>query len=129
MTSNPNDTELREQLDRFVVSMIRTYSPDDVLRPLEEGVSYMAYDRDSAVDFLEALLATQRNNLLAEILEELPEKRKLVEPVTKRPVDNLGDKVEIDVDADMRGSLIFVQDNGFNQALDEITALIRKRMV
>lgn len=67
---------------------------------------------------------TYVNSKLLALKESMPEKRKLFEPVTKRPVNNIGDKVWIDIDADLKGSLAFIQDNGYNQAIDTVTALI-----
>lgn len=54
-----------------------------------------------------------------------PEKRELAEPVTGRPV-SYGDKVTVDVEADPKGSLIFVQNNGFNMALNQYEQNIRQ---
>ena len=52
------------------------------------------------------------------VAEAKPEKRELIEPVTGKPVSR-GDKVTFDVEADPRGSLIFVQNNGYNMALNQ----------
>lgn len=56
----------------------------------------------------------------------------LFEPVTRREVF-MGDKVGIDLDADVKGSLIFIQDNGKNtlraeqrQSIDSIIDKWRK---
>lgn len=57
--------------------------------------------------------------LKSALLECVPEERELIEPVTKRKVTT-GDKVGIDLDADTRGSLKFIQDNGFNQARQQV---------
>ena len=52
------------------------------------------------------------------VVEAKPEKRELIEPVTGESVSS-GDKVTVDVEADPRGSLIFVQNNGYNMGLDQ----------
>jgi hypothetical protein len=54
-----------------------------------------------------------------QLKKAIPEKRKLFEPVTKRPVGP-GGKAMIDLLADREGSLIFIQDNGYNQAIDDL---------
>lgn len=65
-----------------------------------------------------------QQSIKQDLLDLLPEKRKLIEPVTKRLVNNIGDKVGIDLEADTRGSLKFIQDNGFNQAIDQLRQAI-----
>src|SRR6187549_2774553 len=68
-----------------------------------------------ATDQLLELIISSNNQLIDKLLGELPEKRKLIEPVTKREVGD-NDRVGIDLDADTKGSLVFIQDNGFNSA-------------
>lgn len=64
--------------------------------------------------------------LMREIVAEgKPEERELIEPVTKRIVTH-GDKVGIDLEADTRGSLKFIQDNGYNQALRDYERRLRE---
>lgn len=78
----------------------------------------------------DTLFHSQLDLYRQELLEEIEgKKRKLIEPVTKRVVADIGDKVGIDLDADTKGSLVFIQDNGFNQALDEVKAIIEKGSV
>ena len=64
---------------------------------------------------------------LQELVKEcIKTKRELVEPVTKRTVTD-GDKVGIDLDVDLKGSLKFIQDNGYNQAIEDISKALRER--
>lgn len=72
-------------------------------------------------DYAEAL----NHYYYQKFMEMLPGKRKLIEPVTKRPVTEIGDKVGIDLDADIKGSLKFIQDNGYNQALSDMEAKLK----
>lgn len=75
----------------------------------------------------EALLTKELQRERDRILAALPQKRTLIEPVTKRVVTERGDKVGIDLDVDRNGSLIFIQDNGFNMALDQVTKAINNK--
>lgn len=63
---------------------------------------------------IKRLLATQRNNLLAELLEEIDSLKQ-----DERPIDpETGSRVET-----------YGYEENHNQALDQVAALIRKRMV
>jgi hypothetical protein len=62
----------------------------------------------------------------AELRALVPEKRRLFEPATKREVLP-GGKAMIDLSADKKGSLMFIQDNGFNQAIDKIISNAKER--
>lgn len=67
-------------------------------------------------------------SLIKELVAEAkPEKRELIEPVTGEPVSS-GDKVTVDVEADPRGSLIFVQNNGYNMALNQFEQNLLKEL-
>lgn len=76
-------------------------------------------------DLLQPLIKSTQSELITSIEAGL-EKRQLVEPVTKREVTD-GDIAGIDLDADPKGSLKFIQDNGYNQALLEVKALLNKK--
>jgi hypothetical protein len=84
---------------------------------LHRGSSVATLD---LVNELEAAIA-------AAIREAAPEKRKLYEPVTKHEVKE-GGAATIDLLMDKKGSLIFIQDNGYNQAIDEYTASLTARL-
>lgn len=82
--------------------------------------------RDLATVDVNTLIATQNTALLKELLGATRE-RVLYEPVTNRIV-NTGDKVGIDLDVDTKGSLKFIQDNGYNQAVTEFTKVINSKL-
>lgn len=65
--------------------------------------------------------------ILQTVANHLPEKRKLIEPVTNREVSD-NDKVGIDLDVDTRGSLVFIQNNGFNQAIQEMKDILEGKV-
>jgi hypothetical protein len=97
------EAELRELVVRTCYGKYDTYAE---LSPFEQ----------EGIDKLVQLFAQQKAALLKRLEEKGPEDRQLVEPVTKREVKTVGDKVGIDLDADLKGSLTFIQNNGFNQA-------------
>ena len=61
------------------------------------------------------------------VAEAKPDNRELIEPITGKPVSR-GDKVTFDVEADPRGSLIFVQNNGYNMALNQFEQNLLKEL-
>lgn len=105
-------------------------------REIEQKIKQLAYwiKTDLVPEEIESELErlvdqarqSQTSNLLDTLLEAMPEKRELFEPVTKRPVHDIGEKVGIDLDADTKGSLKFIQDNGYNQALTEVETIIKE---
>ncbi len=66
----------------------------------------------------------QRSAVIREAMERLPKNRKLYEPVTKREVGR-GGSAMMDLGKDQKGTLVFVQDNGYNQAADEARAALQ----
>lgn len=83
---------------------------------------YIVEAKTAIQSHIKSLLAAERQAIKAAV-----EKRELVEPVTHRIVTEVGDKVGIDLDADLKGSLKFIQDNGFNMALDQFHKIIEER--
>lgn len=72
-------------------------------------------------ELTDEILALYRQQL--EGVKAAAKKRELFEPVTNRLVSD-GDKVGIDLEADQRGSLKFIQDNGYNMAVDDVHGVI-----
>lgn len=96
----------------------------EVVKALQDrGIPYL-----TAIDIwhenIKVVIAQHDAALKQKLLEALP-KRDLFEPITKRKVAAVNDLVRIDVDADRKGSLVFVQDNGYNQAIDKVLEVIQ----
>lgn len=101
MKDNPNDSELREQIEDF-------FSTEVFISP-----QY----REKAVNILMATFATQRNNLLAELLAEAKKEAKAA-------------KKNLEYQKNVTKNERLVKNwEGIIFGIDQVTALIRKRMV
>lgn len=99
-------------------------TPTSKVEALRESIGQLTADHGQTIDIGKRILVPitveEAFEAFATFLERVPgvAKRDLVEPVTKRPVKHVGDKVGIDLEADLHGSLKFIQDDGYNQAID-----------
>lgn len=87
------------------------------------SVKFQMSSEDATIELMQ-LLAAQNNATYEAVMEAIKD-RELYEPVTKRVVKP-DDKAMIDLAKDQRGSLVFIQDNGYNQACAELRQSIAK---
>lgn len=99
----------QHSVDDILWDLITLLSPSTTTR----GIAY--YDALKKIDQCYYKLITER----------MPKKLELFEPVTKRLVGD-GDGVTVDLGVDVDGSLMFVQNNGFNVALSEVHAVLKE---
>lgn len=120
--TNPSDTELRDKFNELIfLKLGLDLTREDAQYPLVPAADLKKFHK-SVLELFDSCRAKER----AEILALIPDNRELYEPVTQRMVAS-GDKVGIDLEVDPRGSLKFVQDNGYNQALNQVRSAIEKR--
>ena len=128
-----NPTPLhKEELSQKLVDILKELQIDTMaVESVDKG------DYDSDVEYLTAKLhwaEVQIERMFEshyhsriDSIDKLVEskRRKLYEPVTNRVV-TIGEKVQIDLEADPRASLKFVQANGHNQAIDTVRTILEE---
>ena len=114
-------TDNTQELDGILFNLCDlSYASFTTQEEADSVANQLDYDRAEAKQAIISLI----KELVA---EAKPEKRELIEPVTGKPVSR-GDKVTFDVEADPRGSLIFVQNNGYNMALNQFEQNLLKAL-
>jgi hypothetical protein len=117
--STNTDKELRERLRAAIgfrtPAVVRSLAIRDITLPADRF--------EPILDEIIYVIQRDRSRLRDELLAATPEKRTLYEPVTKKEIGP-GESGMMDLNKDQRGTLVFVQDNGYNQAVDDIVAAI-----
>ncbi len=121
-TESPSKAELRKKITAIIgfPSTEHIYGTDQTRKFYVADQGQL----EAIMEAVEQAFQAQRSAVIREAMERLPVNRKLYEPVTKREVGP-GGSATMDLGKDQKGTLVFVQDNGYNQAVDELRAALQ----